>query len=77
MTRARVSLYSATCIFHVEIEKIGGRMLDLYGILFTSVMILMVIVRALKADRTQPWFQAIRRDDVRPSPGKRSWQRRS
>jgi hypothetical protein len=37
----------------------------------------MVIVRALQADRTQPWFQAIKREDPQPSPGKRSWQRRN
>jgi hypothetical protein len=50
-------------------------MLDLFGIVFTSVMMLVVIVRALQADRIRPWFQAIKRDDVQPVASKRSWKR--
>ncbi|MEA2787871.1 MAG: hypothetical protein QOG73_277 [Acetobacteraceae bacterium] len=50
-------------------------MLDLFGIVFTSVMMLVVIVRALQADRIRPWFQAIKREDVQPVAGKRSWKR--
>ena len=38
-------------------------MLDLTGIMFSSVMMLMVIVRAVRLDRIQPWFQAIKRKD--------------
>ena len=34
-------------------------MLDLTGILFSSVMMLIVIVRAVQLDRTQPWFQKV------------------
>jgi hypothetical protein len=51
-------------------------MLDLCGIVFTSVMMLTVIVRALQADRIQPWFQTIKCDDVQPSADRRPWQRR-
>lgn len=77
MTRGCVSRYSPSWIFHVAIEKIGGRMLDLFGIVFTSVMILAVIVRALQADRTQPWFQAVKREeDAQPATDKRVWRRR-
>jgi hypothetical protein len=51
-------------------------MLDLAGIMFSSVMILFVIVRAVQLDLTQPWFQTISRtDDVRQSKP-RPWQRR-
>ena len=35
-------------------------MLDLAGIMFSSVMMLMVIVQAVRLDQTQPWFQAIK-----------------
>ena len=35
-------------------------MLDLVGIMFSSVMMLMVIVQAVRLDQTQPWFQAIK-----------------
>jgi hypothetical protein len=76
VTRGGVNLYSASWIFHAVIEKIGGRMLDLCGIVFTSVMMLAVIVRALQADGIQPWFQTIKRNDAQPSADKRSWQRR-
>jgi hypothetical protein len=62
--------------FYVAIEGIGVRMLDLCGIVFTSVMMLTVIVRALQADRIQPWFQTIKCDDVQPSADRRPWQRR-
>jgi hypothetical protein len=42
-------------------------MLDLTGILFSSVMMIMVIMRALQLDRSQPWFQKIKRhEDVKP-----------
>jgi hypothetical protein len=69
VTRGRVSLYSATRIFHVAIVRIRRRMLDLYGIVLTSVIVLMVIVRALQADRIEPWFTAIRRKATQPGAG--------
>jgi hypothetical protein len=51
-------------------------MLDLTGIMFSSVMMLMVIVRALQLDRTQPWFQRVKRKDT-PAKAERSpWRRR-
>jgi hypothetical protein len=51
-------------------------MLDLTGILFSSVMILMVIVRAVRMDRVQPWFQRVTRDPKPKPAGQRAWQRR-
>jgi hypothetical protein len=51
-------------------------MLDLTGILFSSVMMLMVIVRAVQLDRAQPWFQALKRKETPASANKRAWQRR-
>jgi hypothetical protein len=32
-------------------------MLDLLGILFSSVMMFLVILRAIQLDGTQPWFR--------------------
>jgi hypothetical protein len=37
----------------------GYCMLDLTGILFSSVMMILVVVRALQLDRIQPWFQRL------------------
>ncbi len=50
-------------------------MLDLTGILFSSVMMVMVIVRALQLDRTQPWFQKIKRQQKPTPTQQRAWQR--
>jgi hypothetical protein len=52
-------------------------MLDLTGIMFSSIMMLMVIIRALQLDRTQPWFQKLKRKEGSPSPEKRIWQRQN
>jgi hypothetical protein len=52
-------------------------MLDLTGIMFSSVMMLMVIIRAVQLDRSQPWFQAVKRKEAPASAGKRAWQRRA
>jgi hypothetical protein len=50
-------------------------MLDLYSIVFTSVVMLIVIVRAVQADRDTPWFQSIKK--APPSGAqKQGWQRR-
>ena len=38
----------------------GCVMLDMAGIVLSSVMILMVIVRAVQRDRVQPWFQTLK-----------------
>jgi hypothetical protein len=35
-------------------------MLDLLGILFSTVAVLVVIVRAIQRDCVQPWFQPVR-----------------
>jgi hypothetical protein len=32
-------------------------MLDLFGIVFSSVIMFLVILRAIQMDRTQPWFR--------------------
>jgi hypothetical protein len=32
-------------------------MLDLFGILFSSIMMFLVILRAIQLDSTQPWFR--------------------
>jgi hypothetical protein len=50
-------------------------MLDLTGILFSSVLMLIVIVRALQFDRTQPWFQKITRKDDPKTASQRAWRR--
>jgi hypothetical protein len=52
-------------------------MLDLTGIMFSSVMMLMVIIRALRLDREQPWFQKLKRKEGAPVPEKRIWQRQN
>ncbi len=36
-------------------------MLDLAGIMFSSVMMLMVIIQAVRLDHSQPWFQSVKR----------------
>ncbi len=41
-------------------------MLDLFGILFSSTIMMLVIFRAVQLDRTQPWFQTIKRRPPEP-----------
>lgn len=50
-------------------------MLDLTGIVFSSVMMLIVIMRAVRLDRIQPWFQTVKCRDAAGlvKPG---WKRR-
>ena len=52
-------------------------MLDLAGILFSSVMMLMVIVQAVRLDRVQPWFQTIARKDKPAEQQARAWRPKS
>jgi hypothetical protein len=52
-------------------------MLDLAGIMFSSVMMLMVIVRAVRLDHSQPWFQAVKRKEKPAEAKTRSWRRKS
>ena len=52
-------------------------MLDMAGIVLSSVMILMVVVRAVQRDRAEPWFQTlkqIRAVTVRDNLG--GWRRK-
>jgi len=39
-------------------------LLDLAGILFSSIMLLIVITRAVQLDRTRPWFAALSTQDA-------------
>lgn len=50
-------------------------MLDLTGIMFSSVMMLMVIVRAVRLDRLQPWFQTVERKEKPVDEKTRAWRR--
>jgi hypothetical protein len=52
-------------------------MLDLTGIMFSSVMMLMVIIRALQLDREQPWFQTLKRKEAPPSSERPIWKRKN
>jgi hypothetical protein len=52
-------------------------MLDLTGIMFSSVMMLMVIIRALRLDREQPWFQKLKRKEGPSSSERPIWQRKN
>jgi hypothetical protein len=50
-------------------------MLDLTGILFSSVLMLIVIVQAVRLDRVQPWFQAFKPKAKTVEDAKQSWRR--
>ena len=50
-------------------------MLDLTGILFSSIMMLMVIVRAVQLDSVHPWFQQVKLKGAPASVNQRPWQR--
>jgi hypothetical protein len=52
-------------------------MLDLAGIMFSSVMMLFVIVRAVRLDQTQAWFQTIKRKERPAAETTRAWRRQS
>jgi hypothetical protein len=51
-------------------------MLDLAGIMFSSVMMLVIIVRAVRLDRIQPWFQTVKRNESADA-GPPAWRQRS
>jgi hypothetical protein len=51
------------------------RMLDLAGILFSSVMMLVVIVQAVRLDRSQPWFQTVKRQEKPVDQEPKAWRR--
>jgi hypothetical protein len=50
-------------------------MLDTFGILFSSVMVLAIIIRAVRLDRTQPWFQQLKRPEKLEPTDTRPWRR--
>ncbi len=52
-------------------------MLDLLGIMVSSIMMLIIVVRGIKLDRTQPWFQAVVLDKDKMINQPRKWQRRN
>jgi hypothetical protein len=52
-------------------------MLDLAGIMFSSVMILFIIINAVRLDRVKPWFQTISRTDSAGNSSPGPWRRHS
>jgi hypothetical protein len=52
-------------------------MLDLAGIMFSSVMMLMIIVRAVRLDRIQPWFQTVKSKEKPVGVRTSAWRRKS
>jgi hypothetical protein len=50
-------------------------MLDTLGILFSTVMILIVVFKAVRLDRSEPWFETLK-DDAASPPGTRARDRR-
>jgi hypothetical protein len=51
-------------------------MLDLTGIMFSSVLMLIVIVQAVRLDRIQPWFQPLKPKTKPVEDSDRAWRRR-
>lgn len=52
-------------------------MLDLTGIMFSSIMMLLVVLRALQLGRTEPWFQSIKKRTEEKAKAKQPvWRRR-
>jgi hypothetical protein len=52
-------------------------MLDLTGIMFSSVMMLIVIVRAMQMDRPQTWFQKVKRKEASTPVSQAPWKRQN
>jgi hypothetical protein len=52
-------------------------MLDLTGIMLSSVLMLIVIVQAVRRDRIQPWFQAFKPKPKPVEDTTQSWRRRN
>lgn len=56
-------------------------MLDLAGILFSSIMMFIVIFRAVQLDQRRPWFERPQRRNTsdeqpqRPAGGQQGWRR--
>lgn len=70
MTLLCVSLYRDHGLFMTVSQDGELRMLDMLGILFSSVMILIVVVRAVRLDSVQPWFQNVKRTVASPLGGR-------
>jgi hypothetical protein len=51
-------------------------MLDLAGIMFSSLAMLIIIVRAVRLDRIQPWFQTVKRKEPADARAP-AWRRQS
>jgi hypothetical protein len=51
-------------------------MLDIAGILFSTVMIVYVVLQAVKLDRVQAWFQVLK-DTSAPATSPPPWNRRA
>lgn len=52
-------------------------MLDVAGIIFSSVMMLIVIVRAVRMDPLQPWFAPVKRKEQPIAQTKQKWRRKT
>ncbi len=50
-------------------------MLDAFGILVSTIMIVIVVVNAVRLDKTEPWFQT-RKDDAATAGKPWVWERR-
>ena len=50
-------------------------MLDLFGITFTGLMMMLIAVQALKRDRAEPWFQTFKRETDPKAARQMPWQR--
>jgi hypothetical protein len=52
-------------------------MLDVAGIIFSSMMMLIVIVRAVRLDNLKPWFAPIKSSEQLITATKQGWRRKS
>jgi hypothetical protein len=43
--------------------------------MFSSVMMMIVIIQAVKLDAIQPWFQTVKRKETPIPAEKRAWRR--
>jgi hypothetical protein len=74
---------AANGIASTDIVHVGGAvvrgiwMLDSAGILFSSLMILIVILKAIRLDRVQPWFQVVKQKTEAVTGKAKTWRRQS
>jgi hypothetical protein len=50
-------------------------MLDVFGIGFTILMVVLVIIKAVQLDRTEPWFQTFQPRKNTQTTSSKPWQR--